>query len=105
MLGLASDHVVRQRHARDPRTGRFVQRSPEGVLRMTEREDLRERVAVLESQGKHMTQKIDSMDKKLNEVHEILVAARGARWVVLTMAAAAGFVIGKIGELAPGLFK
>ena len=105
MLSLASDYVVRQRHTRDPRTGRFVQREAEGVLRMTEREDLRERVAVLESQGKHMTQKIDSMDKKLNEVHEILVAARGARWVVLSMVAVAGFIIGKLGTLAPGLFK
>ena len=72
---------------------------------MTEREDLRERVAVLESQGKHMSMKIDNMDKKLNDVHEILVAARGARWVVLTMVAVAGFIIGKLGTLAPGLFK
>lgn len=97
--------MVRQRQPRDDRTGRFVQRPAQGVLPMTEREDLRERVAVLESQGKHMSMKIDSMEKKLSDVHEILVAARGARWFLFAAIGAGGFLAGKIGSVAPGLFK
>jgi hypothetical protein len=97
--------MVNERHAENERADRTLQRAQGRVVQMTEREDLRERVAVLESQGEHMSKKIDSMDKKLAEVHEILVAARGARWFLFAMVGVGGFIAGKLGSVAPGIFK
>jgi hypothetical protein len=105
MLGVAAHHVVRQGHARDARTGRFIERAPQGVLRMTEREDLRERVKGLEVQVAQLNDHLNKTAAKVTEIHEILVAARGARWFLFALVGVGGFLAGKLGSISPGIFK
>lgn len=97
--------MVNEGHPRDSRTGRFIQRAQGRVVQMTEREDLRERVARLEIQMQHVSQKVDAIQPKMDVVHDILTQARGVRWFVITLVGVAAFFAGKLGAIAPGLFK
>jgi hypothetical protein len=47
---------------------------------MTNEELLRERVAKLEVQMTHLSEKLDDTHKKVEEMHAILLQAKGARW-------------------------
>lgn len=57
----------------------------------------RERIRALEVRIEHMTEAVEHMAKKVDELHSMLLQARGARWAILAMAGAAGFLSGKIG--------
>ena len=59
--------------------------------------ELEERIAVLETNHRHAEAKFDSMSKKVDEMHEVLLQAKGARWAILGVAGAAGFFAGKLG--------
>ena len=50
---------------------------------MTNEELLRERVAKLEVQMTHLSEKLDDTHKKVEEMHAILLQAKGARWVIV----------------------
>lgn len=59
--------------------------------------ELEERIAVLEANFKHAEAKIDKMAEKVDQMHELLLQAKGARWAILGVASMAGFLAGKLG--------
>lgn len=61
--------------------------------------ELEERIAVLEANQQHMRDKVVEMSKKIDEVHEVLLQAKGAKWAILGVASLAGFLAGKIGGI------
>lgn len=61
--------------------------------------ELEERIAVLEANFKHAEIKIDKMSGKVDEMHELLLQAKGARYVVVFAAAVGGFLASKLGAL------
>lgn len=61
------------------------------------------RLATLESDYRHMSRKVDDMSEKIDEMHELLLKARGAKWVIVGLATLGGFVSAKLGALT-GIF-
>jgi len=61
--------------------------------------ETRERVVRLEEQVKGLEAKITSMDAKVTEMHELLIQAKGARWMLMLLVAIGGFVAAKITPL------
>ena len=59
---------------------------------MTNEELLRERVARLEVQMGNLSGKLDDTHRKVEEMHAILLQAKGARWVIVRLAGVAGLV-------------
>jgi len=68
---------------------------------MTNEELLRERVAKLEVQMTHLNEKLDETYKKVEEMHAILLQAKGARWVIVGLAGVAGLASGVVAKLLP----
>jgi hypothetical protein len=66
-------------------------------------DDTRERVTALEVELRHVSKQLDEMGQKVNEMHALLLSARGARWLILTAAAIGGFVSAKLAPLLPWL--
>lgn len=58
-----------------------------------------ERIAILETNQSHLTDKIDAMATQLQEVHDLLLKAKGAKWAIIGMATLGGFLSAKIGAL------
>ncbi len=61
--------------------------------------ELEARIAVLEANQRHFETKMDKMSSKVDEMHEVLLQARGARWAILGVASLAGFLAGKFGAI------
>ena len=68
---------------------------------MTNEELLRERVAKLEVQMTHLNEKLDDTYKKVEEMHGILLQAKGARWVIVGLAGVAGLASGLVAKFMP----
>jgi hypothetical protein len=68
---------------------------------MTNEELLRERVAKLEVHMQHLATKVDDTHQKVEEMHAILLQAKGARWVIIGLAGVAGLASGVIAKLVP----
>ena len=68
---------------------------------MTHEEILRERVAKLEVQIAHLTAKLDDTFHKVEEMHSILLQAKGARWVIVGLAGVAGLASGVVAKMVP----
>jgi hypothetical protein len=68
---------------------------------MTHEEILRERVAKLEVQMGHLAAKLDDTHTKVEEMHAILLQARGARWVIVGFAGIAGLASGLLAKAMP----
>ena len=68
---------------------------------MTHEEILRERVAKLEVQMTHLADKLDDTHSKVEEMHAILLQAKGARWVIVGLAGVAGLASGLVAKLMP----
>lgn len=68
---------------------------------MTHEEILRERVAKLEVQMAHLTAKLDDTHQKVEEMHAILLQAKGARWVIVGLAGVAGLASGLLAKVTP----
>jgi hypothetical protein len=66
--------------------------------------ELEERIAVLEANQVHMRDKLNEMSSKVDEMHELLLQAKGAKWAILGVASLAGFLAGKFGTFT-SLFK
>ena len=49
----------------------------------------------------HWSEKLDDTHKKVEEMHAILLQAKGARWVILGLAGVAGLASGVIAKLLP----
>ncbi len=68
---------------------------------MTHEELLRERVAKLEVQMAHLSAKLDDTHQKVEEMHAIILQAKGARWVIIGLAGIAGLTSGLFAKLMP----
>jgi hypothetical protein len=55
-------------------------------------DDTRDRVIRIETQLEHVTQQLADQQTKVNEMHDLLMQARGVRWMVITTAAIVGFL-------------
>jgi len=53
-----------------------------------------ERLAVLEQKVSHMEQGLDKMSAKVDEMHGILLQARGVRWAIIAVSGLVGFITG-----------
>ena len=53
-----------------------------------------ERLAILEQKVSHMEEELDRMAVKVDEMHAILLQARGVRWAVITVSGLVGFLVG-----------
>lgn len=58
--------------------------------------DTRDRVIALERDVRHLTDQIEDMSEKVAAMHDLLMQARGARWMVLGMAGIGGFMASKL---------
>jgi hypothetical protein len=62
---------------------------------MTSEELLRERIARMEVQIDHLSKKMDETTEILRRLDAAFEQAKGAKWMLLGIAGAAGFVAGK----------
>lgn len=62
--------------------------------------EIEARIAVLEASQRFMQQQLAEMSSKVNEMHEVLLQARGAKWAILGVAGLAGFLAGKVSMFA-----
>ena len=53
-----------------------------------------ERLAILEQRVSHMEAELARMSAKVDEMHAILLQARGIRWAVITVSGIVGFLAG-----------
>ena len=53
-----------------------------------------ERLAVVEQKVSHMEEQLDKMSAKVNEMHAILLQAKGVRWAVIVVSGLVGFGTG-----------
>ncbi len=75
---------------RSNRSGRSRRNS--GDQEMTDDTGTRDRVIRLETKVEHLTEQMTDMQKKVNEMHDLLMQARGVRWMIVAVAAMAGFL-------------
>ena len=68
---------------------------------MTHEEMLRERVAKLEVQMVYLAEKLNDTHKKVEEMHTILLQAKGAQWLLISLAGLAGLASGLAAKLMP----
>lgn len=66
-------------------------------------DDTRDKVISLEVKVEHLSKVIEDMDEKITELHEIMIAARGAKWAILGVAGMAGFLAAKLSPLVAWL--
>jgi hypothetical protein len=62
---------------------------------MTSEEMLRERIARMEVQIDHLSRKMDETTEILKRLDAAFEQAKGAKWMLLGIAGAAGFIAGK----------
>ena len=75
---------------------------------MTGDDTPRERLARLETKVEHLSQSLTDTHAKVTEMHELLLQAKGARWVIVGIAGVAGYVasyLPKVSALISGLPK
>ena len=61
---------------------------------MTARRSQSERLAVLEQKVSHMEAELGRMSAKVDEMHAVLMQARGVRWAIIAVAGLVGFLAG-----------
>jgi hypothetical protein len=62
-----------------------------------------ERIAVLESEMRDMKDDVHETRKKVSEMHDVLMQAKGARWAIIAVASLTGFIAGTFGKWLPFL--
>lgn len=68
--------------------------------------ELEERIAVLEANQVFMRGQLNEMNETLQELRDLMLTAKGAKWAILGVASLAGFLSGKFaGVLAAFGFK
>ena len=68
-------------------------------------DDTRDRVIRIETQLEHVTQQLADTQTKVNEMHDLLMQARGMRWLIVGMAAVAGFLASFASKYLPFVDK
>lgn len=61
------------------------------------------RIALLEQRADERDEQLAAIAGKVNAIHDLLMQAKGARWAVIAMASASGFVAGLVTKLTPFL--
>jgi hypothetical protein len=64
-----------------------------------------ERAAVFEEKLISLESRVGKIETKVDEMHNILMQAKGARWVILGAAMLAGFLLSKLSIIFPHLFN
>lgn len=59
-------------------------------------QDTRDRVIRMEGKVEQLELKIDDLDAKVTEMHQLLVQAKGARWMLMLMIGVGGLFASKI---------
>lgn len=54
--------------------------------------DERDRLIRLETQFEHLEEKLEDTHKKVTQMHDLLMQAKGARWVIICAAGLSGAV-------------
>lgn len=72
---------------------------------MTPTQDTRDRVIKLESKVEQLEKTIDAMSEKVTEMHELLIQAKGARWMLMILVAIGGFMAAKVTPLVTYFFS
>lgn len=67
-------------------------------------DDSRDRLIRLESEVEHLTVSLKDVQVKVHAMHDLLMQAKGMRWLIIGMASVAGFFASFIGKLFP-MFK
>ena len=60
-----------------------------------------ERMAVLETKVQHLSEQLEDTHRKVDEMHSLLLQAKGARWVIIGMAAIGGAIASFATKLLP----
>lgn len=66
-------------------------------------DDTRDRVIRLETRVEHLEATLDRATQKIDEMHNVLMQAKGAKWVILAAASVGGFVAGISAKFLPFL--
>lgn len=64
-------------------------------------DETRERLIRLEAQFEHMADDMREMQFKVTAMHDLLLQARGARWLVVGLASIGGFVAAFVAKILP----
>lgn len=64
-------------------------------------DDTRDRVIALEVKVDNLTEAVKARDAKIDEMHNVLMQAKGARYVIVGAAAVAGAVTGFLMKILP----
>lgn len=62
-----------------------------------------ERIAALQVKVDHLDKTLDAATKKIDDMHDMLMRADGAKWVLIGLASLAGFMAGWAHKLLPFL--
>jgi hypothetical protein len=65
--------------------------------------DTRDRVIRLEAEVEALGEKVSAMDVKVTAMHELLLQAKGARWLLIAAAGLGGFISAKLAPFLPWL--
>lgn len=58
--------------------------------------DERDRLIKLEIETIHLSKKVDEMAKQIDEMHDLLMQAKGAKLILLGLASVVGFLSAKV---------
>jgi hypothetical protein len=64
-----------------------------------------ERAAVFEEKLISLEARVGKIETKVDEMHNVLMQAKGARWAILGVAGMAGFLSAKLTTIFPTLFN
>jgi hypothetical protein len=64
-------------------------------------DETRERLIRLETQFEHMARDVSEMERKVTAMHDLLMQAKGARWLIVGLASIGGFVAAFIAKMLP----
>jgi hypothetical protein len=64
-----------------------------------------QRITALEVHSENMAVDIKDMRHKVDEMHNVLMQAKGARWAIVSVAGFAGFLSGALAKIVPFLQK
>jgi hypothetical protein len=68
---------------------------------MTPEQDTRDRVIRLEAELDALTKSVEQMANKVTEMHELLLRAKGAKYIIVGSAAIGGFLSAKMAHYLP----
>jgi hypothetical protein len=60
-----------------------------------------ERMAILETKVQHLSNQLEDTHRKVDDMHGVLMQAKGARWAILAMAALGGAMASFATKLLP----